>query len=177
MSEKTLAKKRRSLKSTVIEPFKQIKFGLYVIGISVAFVGVCAFMFVAAFTEQYQHVMSIFNVVDPNLKWELVTNDVFYTNAIRIAVIFGIFIVSLFTMVFKLTHRYYGPLVSIERFVDQFAAGDYKRRCKIRTKDEMHTLVAKLNHLAEQIERRHGVGPVNEGRAPAFVEDENKAAS
>ena len=152
---------RRNLKSMVIEPFKQIKFGLYVIGISVAFVGVCAFMFVTAFTEQYQHVMGIFNVVDPNLKWELVTNDVFYTNAIRIGAMFVLYIVVLFVVVFRLTHRYYGPLVSIERFVDQFANGDYKRRAKIRDKDEMQSLVAKLNHMADQIERRHGAGPMN----------------
>lgn len=150
---------RRNLKSTVIEPFKQIKFGLYVIGISVAFVGVCAFMFVSAFTEQYQHVMGIFNVVDPNLKWELVTNDVFRTNAIKISILFAVFIAVLFFVVFKLTHRYYGPLVSIERFVDQFARGDYSKRAKIREKDELHGLVEKLNHMADQIERRHGSGP------------------
>jgi HAMP domain-containing protein len=153
---------RRNLKSTVIEPFKQIKFGLYVIGISVAFVGICAFMFVSAFTEQYQHVMGIFNVVDPNLKWELVTNDVFKTNAMKIGILFAAFIVVLFFVVFKLTHRYYGPLVSIERFVDEFARGDYSKRAKIREKDELHSLVEKLNLMADQIERRHGSGPAKD---------------
>jgi signal transduction histidine kinase len=146
----------------------------------VAFVGICAFMFVTAFTEQYQHVMGIFNVVDPNLKWELVTNDVFYTNAIRIGVIFVMFIVTLFAVVFRLTHRYYGPLVSIERFIEGFAAGDYKRRCKIREKDELHDLVMKLNHMAEQIERRHGAGPMHETggfNSPGPTEGEEQAAS
>ncbi len=147
---------RRNLRSLVIEPFKQVKFGLYVIGISVAFVVVTAMMFVAAFTDQYQHVMDIFNVVDPSLKWELVTNDIFYTNAVRIGFIFGLYIVTLFTVVFRLTHRYYGPLVSIERFLDQFAEGHYHLRAKIRDKDELHDLVAKLNHVAEELERRHG---------------------
>ena len=167
------ARPRRNLRSTVIEPFKQIKFGLYVIGISVAFVGVCALMFVKAFTEQYEHVMGIFNVVDPNLKWELVTNDVFYTNAIRMGVIFTVFIGVLLAVVFRLTHRYYGPLVSIERFVEQFAAGDYKRRCKIRERDELHGLVEKLNHMAEQIERRHGAGPMH---GQSDVSDEKQAS-
>jgi HAMP domain-containing protein len=162
---------RRNIRSLVIEPFKQIKFGLYVIGVSVAFVGICAFMFVTAFTEQYKHVMNIFNVVDPKLQWELVTNDVFYTNAIRIGALFFVFIAVLFTLVFRLTHRYYGPLVSIARFLDQFSAGDYTKRCKIREKDELHDLVAKLNHLAEQIERRHGAGPMN------GAEDEAQKAS
>lgn len=150
---------RRNFKSTVIDPFKQIKFGLYVIGISVAFVGVSAFMFVSAFTEQYKHVMKIFNVVDPHNKWELVTNDVFMTNAVKIGILFAVFIAVLFFVVFKLTHRYYGPLVSIERFVDEFARGDYTKRAKIREKDELHSLVEKLNFMAEQIERRHGSGP------------------
>jgi HAMP domain-containing protein len=140
----------------VIEPFKQVKFGLYVIGISVAFVVVSAMMFVAAFTDQYQHVMDIFNVVDPSLKWELVTNDIFFTNAVRIGVMFAVYITLLFAVVFRLTHRYYGPLVSIERFLDQFTAGHYHLRAKIRDKDELHDLVAKLNHMAEELERRHG---------------------
>jgi HAMP domain-containing protein len=152
---------RRNLRSLVIEPFKQVKFGLYVIGVSVAFVVVCAAMFVAAFSDQYQHVMDIFNVVDPSLKWELVTNDIFYANAVRIGLMFLFYISALFTVVFRLTHRYYGPLVSIERFLDQFAAGHYHLRAKIRDKDELHDLVAKLNHMAEELERRHGsrVGP------------------
>jgi signal transduction histidine kinase len=128
-----------------------------VIGVSVAFVGLCAWMFVTAFTQQYQHVMSIFNVVDPNMKWELVTNDVFETNAIRISILFVSFIVVLFYTVFKLTHRYYGPLVSIQRFVAGIQRGEYNRRCKIRTKDELHGLVNQLNQMAEILEKRHGV--------------------
>lgn len=166
---------KRNLSSLVIEPFKQIKLGLYVMGIAVAFVGICAFMFITAFTEQYQHVMGIFNVVDPNLKWELVTNDVFYTNAIRIGVLFVAFISTLFFVVFRITHRYYGPLVSIERFVDQFSRGEYHRRCKIREKDELHSLVTKLNAMAEAIERRHGSG--DSGDSDGEVAGEDKAAS
>ena len=151
-----LERARRSLKSTVIEPFKQIKFGLYVIGVSVAFVGICALMFVIAFNDQYNHVMGIFHVVDPNIQWELVTNDVFYTNAIRIGAMLALFITVMLIMVFKLTHRYYGPLVSIERFVEHVTAGDYSVRCKIREKDELHDLVVKLNEMADVLEKRHG---------------------
>lgn len=147
---------KRTWSSLVVEPFKQIKFGLYVIGLAVAFVALCGWMFIQAFTEQYQHVMGIFNVVDPSLKWELVTNDVFYTNAMKIGTLFVGFIGVLFYMLFRLTHRYYGPLVSIERFVEEFSNGEYHRRCKIREKDELHDLVNKLNRMAEAIEKRHG---------------------
>ncbi len=147
---------RRNLRSLVIEPFKQIKFGLYVISISVGFIAISAGLFVIAFTEQYRHVMSIFNVIDPNLQWELVTNDVFKTNAIRIGLVFFMYIVVMFLVVFRLTHRYYGPLVSIGRFVDQIAEGEYHRRLGIRDKDELQDLVLKLNAMAEELEEKHG---------------------
>lgn len=167
---------RRNLRSLVIEPFKQIKLGLYVMAIALAFVGLSALMFITAFTEQYQHVMRIFNVVDPNLKWELVTNDVFYTNAVRIGGLFAAFIATLFYVVFRITHRYYGPLVSIERFVEDFTRGDYHLRCKIREKDELHSLVNKLNEMAEAIERRHGKSNATSHQSNSFDKN-NKAAS
>ena len=158
MSNEVDNRPRRNLGSTVIEPFKQIKFGIYVVAISVIFVAICSAMFGAAFYDQYQHVMKIFNVVDPDTKWELVLNDVFVDNAWRIGWMFLAYIIIVMTVVFRLTHRYYGPLVSIERFVDEIAEGDYTRRCKIRNKDELHGLVDKLNNMAEQLQGRHGRG-------------------
>lgn len=147
---------RRNLRSTLIEPFKQIKLGLYVVAITMAFVTVAGIMFVAAFTEQYTHVMNIFQVVDPNLRWELVTNDVFYTNAIRLGVLFATFIAVMMGTVFRMTHRIYGPLVSIERFLTQITEGQYNKRVTIRAGDEMQRLAQKLNGMAEALERRHG---------------------
>jgi uncharacterized protein YacL len=146
---------RRNLTSLVIDPFKQIKFGLYVIGISLGFIAIAAGLFVVAFTEQYRHVMNIFNIIDPNQQWELVTNDVFKTNAIRIGLVFIMYIVVMFLVVFRLTHRYYGPLVSIERFVEYMCLGEYHRRLGIRDRDELQSLVVKLNSMAALLEKRH----------------------
>lgn len=148
---------KRNLRSMLIEPFKQIKLGVYVIAITMVFVTVAIGLFVAAFTDQYRHVMSIFQVVDPNLRWELVTNDVFYTNAIRLGVLCLTFIAIMFAVVFRMTHRIYGPLVSVERFVHDMAQGNYKRRINIRSGDELQRLAAKLNAMAEALEKRHGV--------------------
>lgn len=147
---------KRTLKSTLIEPFRQIRFGIYVISISVLFVIASALLFITAFNDQYQHVMGIFNIVDPNLKWELVTNAVFYKNAIRLGILLASFVVVMFGVVFRLTHRYYGPLVSIERFVEALSAGEYNKRVFIRNKDELQRLVAKLNIMADILEKRHG---------------------
>ncbi len=149
-------RKGRTLSTTLIEPFKQIKMGLYVLAISVLFVILTSALFVRAFSEQYQHVMGIFNVVDPNLKWELIMNPVFFSNAKILAVLFIAYVLILFGLVFWLTHKYYGPLVSVERFVDKISKGEYHSRVSIRQRDELQRLVTKLNSMAEKLEARHG---------------------
>lgn len=147
---------KREAKSTLIEPFSQIKFGVYVIGASMAFVVVIAAMFILTFYQQYQHLMGIFNITDVKDQMELVTNDIFYRNAIKIGVLLIGYVVGMFVLVFKLTHRYYGPLVSIERFIDEIAQGKYSQRVKIRQKDELQRLASRLNEMAEALEKRHG---------------------
>lgn len=154
MSE--LMRPKRAAKSTVIEPFKQMKIGFYVLSVTVVFLLVAAITFVNAFVQQYQHVMEIFSVVDPQTKWELVLNDVFYDNAMKLGVVFIAYLGVLFTVIFRLTHRYYGPLVSINRFVQQISHGHYSHRVSIRKGDELGDLVNELNKMAAELERRHG---------------------
>ncbi len=148
---------KRDARSTLIEPFSQIKFGLYVIGASVAFVICVAAMFIYAFAKQYEHLMTLFNVTDVKDQMELVTNDIFYQNAIKIALLLIGYVLGMFILVFKLTHRYYGPLVSIERFVDEMTQGRYGQRVKIRQSDELQRLTTKLNEMAAELENRHGL--------------------
>lgn len=155
-SAKNIGKRpKRTLRSTVIEPFKQIKIGLYVIGLCIFFLLVIGSMFLKAFMEQYAHVMEIFDVVDSSGKWDLILNDVFYSNAIWIGSVFLIFIIVIFIVVFKMTHKIYGPLVSIERFITAITNGHYERRVSIRSGDELGRLVSKLNIMAEELEKRH----------------------
>lgn len=149
-------RKVRNLRTILIEPFKQIKLGIYVIIVALGFTIVTGAMFVYAFIDQYHHVMEIFQVVDPKFKWEVVTNDVFYTNSYRVATLLATFIVVLFVVVFRSTHKFYGPLVSIERFVAQVAEGDYTKRVVIRRGDELQRLVDHLNVMATRLEERHG---------------------
>ena len=156
MDTETREKKSRLLTSILMDPFRQIKFGVYMIGISLAFVAATAVIFISAFYDQYKHVMGIFNIVDPEIQWGMILNDVFYTNAVRLGVFFILFLISIFFIVFRLTHRYYGPLVSIERFVEEMIQGRYEARVSIRSKDELQDLVKKLNLLAEALDKKHG---------------------
>jgi HAMP domain-containing protein len=47
-------------------------------------------------------------------------------------------------------------LVGIERFVDQIADGDYRRRVIVRRGDDLVRLAAKLNAMAESLEKKYG---------------------
>ena len=154
-AESSAERAKRDVRTTLIEPFSQIKFGVYVIGASIAFVIIIGAMFVYTFYQQYQHLMGIFNMTDAKDQLELVTNDIFYQNAIKIGGLLVGYVVGMFVLVFKLTHRFYGPLVSIERFIDEMTKGKYKYRVKIRQKDELQRLANRLNEMADALEKRH----------------------
>ena len=154
IQENPQSRQSRSLRNLLVEPFKQIHFGLYMIGFGVVFSGVVLSIFLHSFANQYEQLMSIFNVVDPNLKWEVILNDVFYDSILKISLAFFLLAFIGFLLVLRLTHRYYGPLVSIERFVDLLEGGDYKARIKLRKKDELRSLVSKLNKMAESLEKK-----------------------
>ena len=167
---------RRNVKSTLVEPFKQVKLGVYVLAITLVFVCIAGYLFVASFMEQYQHVMSIFSVVDPNGQWEVMNNDVFHRNAIRLGALFVSFVVVMLAVVFRMTHRIYGPLVSVERFVNQMANGQYGKRIVIRSGDELQRLVNKLNSMAEELEKRHGQHATTDALLAEEMEEEKEAA-
>lgn len=151
----TKHKKKRSLRSLLIEPFQQMKFGLYMLAVFVLFVCITGFLIFKTFLEQYRNVMEVFHVVDPQQQWELVTNNVFYTNALMLGGFFLISLVAILVIVIRLTHRYYGPIVAIERFVDALIRGNYEAKVVLRNKDELQELAAKLNELAVALRQRH----------------------
>lgn len=142
----------RSLSGLLIDPFKQIKFGVYVMLLSLTFICCSGLLFWSAFMEQYAQLAEIFGVVDQGALWELQFNDVFKTNVYKIFGFFILFLMLTYGTVFKLTHRYYGPLVAIYRFLDQLQQGNYTARVTIRKGDELGELVQRLNHLAEKLE-------------------------
>ena len=159
-------RKARNIRNIIIEPFKQFKLGVYVLAACLAFIVITSWMVYSAFSEQYQQVMTIFGIVDQSNKYELIVNDVFLGNAMRLTAFFISFIGLIFYVVFRATHKFYGPLIGIRRFVKEIVRGDYTQRIVIRRGDELHDLVLKLNEMAETLEKRHGsrVGGVPERR-------------
>lgn len=145
--------KRRSIRAYLVEPFKQIRFGLHVALVSVAFVAVLGWLIARAFYQQYQQVVDLFQVADSSA---LVENDVYYRNGGAIALTLVMFVATMLVVVVRRTHRMYGPIVSILRFVNELKRGNYAVRIHVREKDDFQTLVEQLNELAETLHKRHG---------------------
>jgi signal transduction histidine kinase len=148
--------KKRSLKNLLIEPMKQVRFGIYMLVITISYSLITNILLVGSFYEQYRHVMAIFNVVDPHLRWELISDEVFYSNITRLAVCFVLFLIVLFTAIIKLTHRFYGPIVAIRKFIRELKEGNYSSRITLRRRDELQDIAKELNSLAEALEKRKG---------------------
>jgi signal transduction histidine kinase len=72
-----------------------------------------------------------------------------------IGVVGVVLIVLLAVGLLILSHRIYGPLVPIKRFIQQIREGDYAARVSIRDEDELHDLVVELNEMAVTLEKRH----------------------
>ena len=151
--------KRRSVRAYLVEPFQQIRFGLHVALVSVAFVIALGWLIASAFYEQYQQVIDLFQVADSAA---LVQNDLFFRNGGVIALTLVMFVITMLFVVVRRTHRMYGPIASIMRFVNEMKRGNYAVRIHVREKDDFQALVGRLNELAEILLKRHGIHVINE---------------
>lgn len=153
--------KRRTLRAYLVEPFKQIRFGLHVVSVSLTFAGIFAYLFLDAYREQYQQVFEMFQVADQTA---LLQNDIFFKNRAKITLAILAFIAITLVVVIRRTHRMYGPMISMMRFVSELKRGNYAVRINIRERDDFQKFVFELNALAEELQRKHGVQTIS---APA----------
>lgn len=145
--------KRRSIKAYLVEPFKQIRFGLHVVVVCLAYVCLLGYLYTRASQEQYQQVIELFKVADSE---SLFQNDIFIKNAIIIGAALASLVATMMWVVIRRTHKMYGPMVSIMRFVGELKRGNYAVRIHVREKDDFQSLVTSLNDLAETLHTRHG---------------------
>lgn len=147
-----MSKNARNIHQFLIQPFQQIRIGIYFILLSLVFMFASAYIFFDITYDQHANVMKIFNVVETATKWDLVANDVVIRGLIKVSILLIGYSIATFIIAVLLTHRIYGPLVSISNFLDLLIKGDYSKRVTIRKKDELKELVSKLNKLAESLE-------------------------
>jgi signal transduction histidine kinase len=73
------------------------------------------------------------------------------TPMIIIGSIVLLFVVTTFYVAVHYTHKIYGPLVSINRFVDELLEERVPSKLALRDGDELQDLAGKLNELADKL--------------------------
>jgi HAMP domain-containing protein len=135
-------KKRRSLRNILISPESQIRYGaIYLAMTIVANLAVTAFGL--------------------NLYYYWVNNS--GGGTILLAMIIGgcvVVTLAMYAFAFLLglmiTHKIFGPIIPIQRTLNQLKAGEYSARVTLRKTDEiqMKLLAESINELAAQLEKK-----------------------
>jgi len=89
--------------------------------------------------------------IDAQTAWIIGSTAYYY---ICIALTLSVFLaLSTFVVGAWLSHRIYGPMVSLKRHVEKLIQGEYSSRVTLREEDRFQDLARDLNLLAENLEK------------------------
>lgn len=147
-------KYKRRMRSYLLEPFKQVRIGLYFVGLTLGFTTLLIGLFLKVMYDQHERTMQLLHMSDGSTFWDLFGNPIVLSGLMQIGLALILFFVVTLATSIVLTHRIYGPLISIRRHIGNLKAGDFDSRVHIRRKDDLHALADQLNELAEALEQR-----------------------
>lgn len=138
-------KSQRKFKNFLLVPESQIRFGILFLAVSSAMHIVVTIMALSLYTSS--------TTGDPEASpfpaWLLL---------LIVLVIYAVLQAFAFILALVMSHRLFGPLVPLNRLVNELKAGNYKARVNLREKDEpkMREFAESLNELAAKLEMNAG---------------------
>lgn len=130
----------------LIEPYAQLRFGLVFLFINLLFSITMLVVFGYYLWDVYQAITSYFALTNREM---LITWHKFQTPFYTGVFVLVLFIISTFVLSARYTHQIYGPLVSINRFLDEFLMGKTPQAIRLREGDQLGSLVSRLNGLVD----------------------------
>ncbi|MFK7825382.1 MAG: hypothetical protein AB8G05_14605 [Oligoflexales bacterium] len=131
----------------LIEPYKQLRFGLMFLVINLVFSTLLFGIFGYYLWDIYES-LSFYFQLDKNQS--VMTLAKIGRPAIIGLILIIFFIATTLFMSARYTHQIYGPMVSILRFLDDLLAGKEPSSIKLRSSDQLQELVSKLNLLTKK---------------------------
>jgi hypothetical protein len=139
--------RRGGVRSKLVEPYFQIKLGLMFIIVNLVFSALIAGTTWWVLSDVFLAVKTYFDLTGQDAA---LTVGKFSTPMMMIAILVVAFIATTFYVAVHYTHKIYGPLISINRFVDELVEGKTPQRLLLRDGDELQDLAEKLNSLADK---------------------------
>ncbi len=135
-------KNRRS--RILIEPYKQLRFGLAYIGLNMVFAILMVSVFGYYMWDMFVAIRFYFVLSNEESAMTLAKFALPASIALALCVAF-----IACTLIFsaRFTHQFYGPLVSIRRFLDDMISGARPALIHIRKTDQLQDVVERLNLL------------------------------
>lgn len=143
---------QRKWQNILVEPFVQIKMGAYVLALSLIYSTALGVFIWDAFDEQMFQFQEVYEGNSPDFIFSQGPHTAYI---FALAALVAVFILIMLLLIVRRTHRMFGPMVSIERFVDSVTQGDYTQRLKLREKDDLKDLAESLNRVAAALEREN----------------------
>ncbi len=143
-----MAGRRRGLSSYLVEPYKQIQIGLVFLLLNFTFSALIFGIFGYYVFDMYSSVAEYFQLAGSaeSEVWAKFQTPIIVGFILVVAFIFITFWVSI-----TYTHRLYGPLVSVNRYLDDLADGKDVGPLKLRHKDELGGMASRLNRVIKKL--------------------------
>ncbi|MEI6832405.1 MAG: hypothetical protein WCL28_00305 [bacterium] len=139
--------RRGGVRSKLVEPYFQIKLGLMFIIVNLCFAMLFGGVMWWVLSDVFAAVKTYFDLTGGDAA---LTMGKLSTPLILVGVIVLAFVGTTFYVAVHYTHKIYGPLVSINRFIDEMVEGRSPSKLALRDGDELQDLVLKLNILADK---------------------------
>lgn len=139
--------RRGGVKSMLVEPYIQVKLGLMFIIVNLIFS-----VLISAVVAWY--VSDVFSALNTYFQLTGQESNIAMTKLQVPLTIIGIlvlgFVGTTFYVAVNYTHKIYGPMVSINRFLDDILEGKRPRLLALREGDQLQDLATKLNQLVDK---------------------------
>lgn len=141
--------RRKGLGSILVEPYLQVKLGLMFLLLNAVFGLLILGVFGFFVFDMYRALVESFQLsgIDSIVIWSKFRVPLVVGTILIVA--FGLS--TLFVAV-RYTHRIYGPLVSIHRYLDSVIARQPVSPLQLRESDQLRDLAHKLNRVAEMLQ-------------------------
>lgn len=139
--------RRKGFSSWFVEPHRQVKLGLIFILLNMTFSLIILAVFGFYFWDVYSTVATYFQLTTEQSSQVM---DKFLPPMIIAFALNVLFVVLSILVSVKYTHRIYGPLVSVHRFLDDYLSGKPVTPLNIRESDQLLELAEKLNELTRR---------------------------
>jgi HAMP domain-containing protein len=147
--------RRRRLRNIVLNFRVQLKHWLYFFSLSMAVMSTVVLWGLYSFVQFLQS-PSFASI--SGMDFEIRASVVSMANEILkvTAIIFAMYGLLSLLMSLIMTHRIFGPIVPIKRFINDLKAGNYDASLTLRKHDEMKDVAEELKSLAAVLKQKYG---------------------